>query len=67
MSRVASGCVVGGQEEQVLGEERLDHEFGVVDRQVDDGCVELPAEHVGHERRRGAFLDDRTNARVIAR
>ena len=30
--------------QQVLGEQRLDHQLGVVDREVDDGRVELPGQ-----------------------
>ncbi len=31
------------EQQQVLGEQRLDHELGIVDREVDDGRVELAA------------------------
>ncbi len=58
---VAVGEVVGAvdEQDQVLGEQRLDDEFGVVDREVDDGGVELPGQHPGHDRGRAALADDR--------
>ena len=58
MSRSASGWPVGGQQQEILGEQRLDHEFGVVDREVHDRRVQLPGEHVGHERRGRTLLHD---------
>ena len=41
--RVAAseGMVLVSEKEKVLGKERFDHEFRIIDRQVDDGGIEL--------------------------
>ena len=57
--------VVGlGDEEQVLGEQRLDGQLRVVDGQVDDGGAEATAQQSGDERRRAPLRDDGPHARV---
>jgi hypothetical protein len=53
------------EQQEVLGEERLDDELGVVDREVDDRRVELAGEHAGHDRGGAALADDRVDARVF--
>lgn len=61
---VGEGMAVGGEEQQVLGEQGLDDQLGVVDGKVHDGGVELPGEHVGNQRRRGSLLHDCSHVRI---
>ena len=46
---VGQWVAVGGEQQQVLGEQRIDHELGFVDGQVDDRRVQLSGEHVRHQ------------------
>ena len=54
-----------GEEEEVFSKQRLDDEFWIVDRQVDDGGIELAAQNVRNERRRRALLNDGPDAGMI--
>ena len=60
----ASGWSDGVDQQQVLGEQRLDGELRVVDGEVDDGGVEATAEEAGDERRRAPLGHDRAHAGV---
>ncbi len=54
-----------GEQEQVLGEQRLDDQLGIVHREMDHRRVQLAGQHARHERRRRAVLDDRSHVRVL--
>ena len=67
MDQIVRGERMGlvGEQEQVLGEQRLDDELGVVHRQVDHGGVQLAGQHARDQRRRRAVLDDRPHVGVL--
>ena len=53
-----------GDDDEVLGEQRLDHQLRVVDGEVDDGGADAAGEQARDEHRRAALGDDRPHVRV---
>ena len=59
--------IVWYEQDQFLFEEWPHVEIGVVERQVHERSMQLPANNVRDERRRTSFADDRVDAWMVAR